>query len=130
MRPETIILTENVGNLKLIDVGFDQRSSLSAADATEDIYSFGKVLSETVAALPEAPAYLRKIAEKCMSPNPADRYRNIHELRMALAHRSDNKLYILIIVFLALMLELLAWLQSPWGPKRPDKTQTETEIVK
>ena len=29
VRPETIIFTENIGNLKLIDVGFDQRESLT-----------------------------------------------------------------------------------------------------
>ncbi|MDE5805123.1 MAG: protein kinase, partial [Paramuribaculum sp.] len=33
IRPETIIFTENIGNLKLIDVGFDQSSHLTPAEA-------------------------------------------------------------------------------------------------
>lgn len=120
VRPETIIFTENIGNLKLIDVGFDQRESLTAADAADDILCFGKVLAETLEHTPSAPAYLHRIAERCTAASSADRYQSIHELRMALAHRSNNRLYIAIIIFLLVMVCLLAWLQSPWGP-RPER---------
>ena len=73
LRPETVIFTENIENLKLIDVGFDQRDTLTAAEATDDILSFGRILSEALDAVPDAPAYLRRIADKCCQPDPKDR---------------------------------------------------------
>ncbi|MDE7460088.1 MAG: protein kinase [Paramuribaculum sp.] len=119
VRPETIIFTENIENLKLIDVGFDQREHLTPADAEEDIYNFGLVLKEVLAEVDGAPSYLHKIAERCTASDPNERYHSIHALRMALAHRSDNKLYIAIIIFLIVMIGILAWFNSPWAPLRP-----------
>lgn len=116
IRPETIIFTENIGNLKLIDVGFDQSEHLTPAEATEDIYSFGKVLSEVLDCVPDAPGYLRKIAEKCIAEDPRQRYSSVHQLRMALAHRSDNKFYIYTIIFLLATIGLLLWFTSAWAP--------------
>lgn len=110
IRPETIIFTENIGNLKLIDVGFDQLDHLSHADTWRDIRSFGEVLNETLDALPTRHPHLRKVAERCMSDDPSRRYRDIQDLKMAIANRSNNRLYIVIIVFLALMTALLGWL--------------------
>lgn len=107
IRPETIIFTENIGNLKLIDVGFDQAQQLSPAAAAEDIHAFGRVLSESLAATPEPPAYLQRIADRCTSGRP---YASVHQLRMALARRSAPYLYIAIIAFLLLMFAILAWL--------------------
>ncbi len=117
IRPEIIIFTENIENLKLIDVGFDQCQNLTPAEATEDIHSFGKVLAVVLDAVPDAPTYLRKIADKCLSEDVNQRFSNVHQLRMALAHRSNNKFYIAIIAFLLLMIGLLIWLSSPWAPK-------------
>lgn len=119
VRPETIIFTENIENLKLIDVGFDQREHLTPADAEEDIYNFGLVLKAVLAEVPDAPAYLYKIADRCTADKPEERYHSIHALRMALAHRSDHKLYIAIIIFLIVMIGILAWFNSPWAPSRP-----------
>ncbi len=117
IRPETIIFTENIENLKLIDVGFDQSEHLTPAEATEDIFSFGSVLSEVLDALPESHPHLRRVADKCMAHDPRQRFRSIHQLRMALARRSDNKFYITIIVFLLLMIAFLLWLSSSWAPE-------------
>lgn len=135
IRPETIIFTENIENLKLIDVGFDQSEHLTPAEATDDIYNFGKVLSEVLDNVPNAPGYLRRIAEKCCSDDPQNRYSSVHKLRMALAHRSDNKFYIAIIIFLLLMIAVLTWLSSPWAPKSDviqpqieNTTQTDNSI--
>lgn len=119
IRPESIIFTENIGNLKLIDVGFDQSEHLSPAEATEDIYSFGKVLSEVLVYIPDAPQYLRRIADKCTAADPRRRFRSVHQLRMALARRSNNKFYLAIIGFLLLMIALLVWFSSSWAPNVP-----------
>lgn len=120
VRPETIIFTENIGNLKLIDVGFDQREHLTPADAEEDIYNFGKVLSTVLEQVPDAPAHLKRIAAKCLEENPRRRYPNIHSLRLDIVHRSDNKIYLAVIIFLILMIGLLVWFNSPWAPVKPD----------
>lgn len=116
IRPETIIFTENIGNLKLIDVGFDQSAHLTPAEATEDIYSFGKVLREVLDHTPDAPSYLSRIADRCTASDPRQRFSSVHQLRMALARRSDNKFYIAIIIFLLLMIGLLFWFTSSWAP--------------
>lgn len=116
IRPETIIFTENIGNLKLIDVGFDQSEHLTPAEATEDIQSFGRVLSEALDHLPDAPAHLRRIANKCLAADPRQRFKSVHQLRMALARRSDHKMYIVVIVFLIVMIGLLLWLSSSFAP--------------
>lgn len=116
LRPETVIFTENIGNLKLIDVGYDQRDTLTPADATDDILSFGRILSETLDAMPDPPARLRKIAEKCCQPDPRNRYQTIHQLRMAIAHRSDNRFYLIIIAFLIIMIGILLWVNSSKAP--------------
>jgi len=119
IRPETIVFTENIGNLKLIDVGFDQKSHLSPTDASDDIYNFGKVLSEVIGQLPDAPGYLKRIAEKCMNPDPRHRYPNVHSLRMALAHRSDKWFYIAVAALLVALAALLMWFSSAWAPEPP-----------
>ncbi|MCM1116911.1 MAG: protein kinase [Pseudoflavonifractor sp.] len=121
IRPETIIFTENIENLKLIDVGFDQREKLTPADATEDIYAFGKVLEEVLAQVPGAPAWLRKVAERCTDPDPRRRYRDVVQLRLALLHRTDRKLYLTVIAFLVVMIALLLWLTSPLAPSLPTR---------
>ena len=117
IRPETIIFTENIENLKLIDVGFDQSEHLSPAEFSEDIYSFGRVLQEVLEKIPYAPAHLRRVAERCTAEDPRQRYHDIHQLRMALAHRSTNKFYIYTIVFLLIMIAVLVWISSAWAPK-------------
>ncbi len=120
IRPETIIFTENIGNLKLIDVGFDQKNHLEPADAADDIASYGHVLAEALDHCQERFPHLRKVAERCMKPNPRDRYRDIQALNMALSDKSPSRLPIIIIVFLSIMILLLAWLNSSSRPDTPD----------
>lgn len=116
IRPERIIFTENVGNLKLIDVGFDQQSHLSPAEASEDIYNYGKILEEALDALPASHPELRKVVRRCVNPNPARRYGNIESLRMAIEHRKPSRFYLVVIGFLVAMVILLVWLMSPYSP--------------
>lgn len=129
IRPETIIFTENVGNLKLIDVGFDQKNHLEPADAADDIKSYGLVLSEALDHCPERFPHLRKVADRCMKPNHRDRYRDVQALHMALSDRSPSRLPIIIIIFLSIMILLLAWLNSSNRPKTPDHDTATQHIT-
>ena len=117
IRPERIIFTENIGNLKLIDVGFDQKEHLEPTDAAEDIYNYGLVLKEVLDSIDEDYPNLRKIAERCTDSNPSRRYHDVQDLHLALERRSGNRLYLLIITFLVLMILLLAWIIISDPPK-------------
>lgn len=110
LRPETIIFTENIRNLKMIDVGFDQKQNLTSEDASADVYNFGKVLTEVLDATGETSGHLRRIAERCTNPDPSRRYRDANELRMAIDGNNNRRLYLVIIAFLAVMTVLLGWL--------------------
>ncbi len=112
LRPETIIFTENIGNLKLIDVGFDQLDHLSHKDTSRDIYNFGEILNEALASLPARHPQLQRVADRCLDPNPKRRYHDVHDLKLALTDRSSNRLYIIIIVFLAIMTAILGYLNA------------------
>lgn len=109
IRPETIIFTENIRNLKVIDVGFDQRDNLSHADASEDIYNFGKVLGEVLSATGDRSPRLHKVVERCTAADPRRRFRDVPDLRMAIAGNSNKRLYIVIISFLVVMTAILGW---------------------
>ncbi|MBQ2839437.1 MAG: protein kinase [Muribaculaceae bacterium] len=108
IRPERIIFTENIGNLKLIDVGFDQKEHLEPTDAAEDIYNYGLVLKEVLDNVDGEYPNLHKIADRCTDPNPSRRYRDVQDLHLALERRSGNRLYLMIIIFLVLMILFLA----------------------
>ena len=110
IRPERIIFTENIENLKLIDVGFDQKEHLEPTDAAEDIYNYGLVLKEVLDSVDENYPNLRKIADRCTDSNPSRRYRDVQDLHLALERRSGNHLYLLIITFLVLMVLFLTWI--------------------
>ncbi len=73
IRPETVIFTENIRNLKVIDVGFDQREHLTPADASEDIYNFGKVLGEVLSATGDRSPRLHRVVRTRSTP-PLPRY--------------------------------------------------------
>jgi len=109
IRPETVIFTENIRNLKVIDVGFYQREHLTPADASEDIYNFGKVLGEVLSATGDRSPRLHRVVEKCTAPDPRRRFRDIPDLRMALSGGTNKRLYVVIITFLIVMIAVLAW---------------------
>lgn len=107
IRPESIIFTEDIENLKLIDVGFDQKRSLTPTDVSDDIYNYGMVLREVLDRLGSHNARLRYIANKCIDPDPKRRFRTVEDLRMAIEGRSLTRMYLVIIVFLTLMVIFL-----------------------
>lgn len=110
IRPETIIFTEKIRNLKVIDVGFDQRAHLSPTAAAEDIRSYGMILKEVLDKTDDHNQHLRRIAERCLHPDPRKRFRDVPDLKMALSGRSNKRLYMLIISFLLLMTLILGYL--------------------
>lgn len=125
LRPENIIFTENIGNLKLIDVGFEQRPSLSPQETSDDIYNYGKVLQEVLDATGSNDTTLRRVARKCTEADPRRRYRDMQEVHMALENRNSRRLYILVIAFLAVMVMILAWLNSSRRPRTLIERQPE-----
>ncbi|MDE7380853.1 MAG: protein kinase [Muribaculaceae bacterium] len=103
--PETIIFTEYTENLKLIDVGYDQSSSLTEQDTAKDIESYGKVLEEVLDNLPASLPRLRKIAGKCVdSQHP---YTNIPDIKLAIERRSSSMIYVILCMFIVIMVILL-----------------------
>lgn len=129
IRPERIIFTENIGNLKLIDVGFDQKDHLEPTDADDDIYNYGLVLKETLDSVEDNYPNLKKIAERCTDPNKSRRYRDVQDLHLALERRSGNRLYLLIIIFLVLMIMFLTWLIVINPPKLNEQTSFNTTTI-
>ena len=110
LRLENIIFTENIGNLKLIDVGFEQHASLTPHDTSEDIYNYGLVIKQVLDQSGLEDPVLRRVSDRCIDPDVRRRYRSIHDLRMALANRSDRRIYLMVIAFLSLMVIILVWL--------------------
>lgn len=125
-----IIFTENIGNLKLIDVGFDQKSHITPSDASEDIKNYGEVLMAALDAVGTPHPHLRKVAERCVSADPAKRYPDVNSLRLALVNRKSNTIYLAIIAFLVAMIALLLWLNSSYRPaplSEEDRAEITTE---
>lgn len=108
--PDKIIFTEMTENLKLIDVGYDHKSSLTPQDTADDILAYGKILSEVLDNIPNASPRLRKIANKCIDPDPKRRYSSFLELYLAIERRSSSQLYVWLIAFICAMVGLLVWL--------------------
>lgn len=108
--PDRIIFTEYQENLKLIDVGYDNTDSLTPQDSKEDIQAYGRILTEVLDHLPASLPRLRKIAQKCLSPDHG--YRTITDVQLAVERRSSSQLYIFICVFIAIMAILLIWLAT------------------
>ncbi len=126
IRSERIIFTENVGNLKMIDVGFEQRPALTPEQVSDDIRNFGAIVLVTLDKSGINDPQLRRIAERCIDTKSRRSFRNIHDLRLAVENRHSNRLYVIIIVFLVIMVALLAWLSSPYRPAVPAMEQIET----
>lgn len=106
--PETIIFTEYNENLKLTNVGFDQKDSLSEQDTRKDIASYGRIVNEVLDRLPANLPKLRKIARKC--ENPEQGYRTVADLQLDMERRSSSQLYVLLCVFIIVMAFVLIWL--------------------
>lgn len=116
LTPENIIFTENIGNLKLIDVGYEQKPSLSHQSTYDDIYDYGKVLGAALDAANNHDIILRHVVRRCTDSNRKRRYRDLQQLRLALENRDFKRFYIIIAAFLVVMSLLILWLFSPYAP--------------
>ncbi len=110
IKPERIIFTENIENLKLIDVGFDQKQNLTNVDVADDIYNYGLVLRETMDKSGIDDFQLRRVAVKCLHPNPHRRYNDAQALRLALDGMTNRSIYMGIIAFLLIMIAILVFI--------------------
>lgn len=104
--PESIIFTEYNENLKLINVGYDQTSSLSPQDTEADIRSYGEVLAEVLDNLPESLPRLRRIADR--ATDTSHPYKSFLDLQLDMQRRSSLALYISLAAVIAVVL-LLVW---------------------
>lgn len=115
-----VIFTENIGNLKLIDVGFDQKKVLTHDDTSDDILNYGLLLGQALDALEatgqQADPRLRRAAQRAANPDASKRFRSLSALRLALEPQRTNAIYIAIIVFLLAMIAILLWLNSSAAP--------------
>lgn len=114
LRPESIIFTEKIHNLKVIDVGFDQLEFLSVNETGGDMKQYGDVLEQTLKAVEKNSGvqphhqHLYKVAAECRKDNC--RYHSVQDLKMALNQRSDKNLLVIVVAFLVVMVIILAWL--------------------
>lgn len=112
-----VIFTENIGNLKLLDVGFDQKKSLTHDDTGDDIYRYGILMEKALDAMPDTPhPKLRHVVSKCLGRDGKRPYRNLNELRLDLADNRSNTIYICVIIFLIFVIALLMWLTHLGNP--------------
>lgn len=106
--PDNIIFTEYNENLKLINVGYDHRDRLATQDTKQDIIDYGRLINEVLDNLPEKLPHLRSVARR--AANPEGGIDNIQELKMALHKRSSVSILVWLLVFIAVMLGILLWL--------------------
>lgn len=101
--PDSIIFTEYQENLKLIDVGYDNTSSLSEQDTKKDIESYGEVLGEVLDNLPASLPKLRRISDKCK----AGGYNSITDVQLAVERRSSAQIYVILCIIIAALAAVL-----------------------
>ena len=108
LTPDTIIFTEYNENLKLINVGFDQKDKLSTDMTAEDIRNYGKVLGEVLDHLPTSMPRLRRIANKCQNNDRS--LSSIADIQLAVERSNSSLIYIILILFIVIMVVLLVFL--------------------
>lgn len=109
-----IIFTDEIGNLKLIDVGYDQRRALSHADTSGDIKDFGNIMTQVLEGTGRHDPRMHHIARRASHGT----YHDVQALQMAISGRSNTRIYAAIIVILVCLCAILAWLVAI-APPRP-----------
>lgn len=106
IRPESIIFTENIGNLKLIDVGFDQKQRLSHSDTNDDMRRYGNIMTEVIKTTGRHDPTMQRIADRAAKGG----FHDVQGLLMELSGRSAAKFYLFATIFLAALLAVALWI--------------------
>jgi serine/threonine protein kinase len=128
IKPENILITEADDDVKIIDFGFADADShfleksiggtrlyaspellaSGTTDARSDIYSIGILMKDMF------PGRYGRIARKCASEAPDDRFANISELRAAWdgRHRPAGMIAVLLAIVVVLGAAALLYLRS------------------
>lgn len=108
--PDSIIFTEYTENLKLINVGYDQRESLTPLDTMEDLFAYGTIINEVLDHTPTRIPRLRRIAQRCTATDPIRRFRSFDDLRLSMQRGSSTLLVVVVISVIVLLGVLVCWL--------------------
>ena len=135
---ERIIITEKKRDIKLIDVGFEQRNSLTANDCSGDIYNYGAILNDILDVMSQNKLQqmldpivsmkfhsLRKIASKCMATDTRQGYHDVQELRLDIERKSSGTIYTFVVAFIVVMCAILFWLSSTKAPETKNASRDE-----
>ena len=145
LKPENILITNDGDNVKLLDFGLSDRdahymartlgctpeyaspellSQSTTIDIRSDIYSIGRIMHRLF------DNKLKSIREKCLQPNPEDRYANADDILCALNRRTQARRALSIAVPVLLILPAVFYLGFKAAPPLPITTvQTDTLFI-
>lgn len=142
LKPDNIMLTRIDNDVKLIDLGCCYTDTFAdtmgrtngyaapeqltggQVDARADIYAIGKILST----LPSHHIY-NKVATKCMSTDPRDRYQSVDELRQALSSRRPIVFSLAASVSIIVILGFVLLSKGCATDSAVQKTDTEPAVI-
>ncbi|MCQ2304534.1 MAG: protein kinase [Bacteroidales bacterium] len=116
LKPNNILVTRDGNHAKLIDFGLadtssydilkepagttgfasPEQQSTDKIDNRSDIYALGAIINN----LPNPTVRLRKIAKKCLNPNPEKRFQSAKEIKRKLLDKSSIIISIILLVAL------------------------------
>lgn len=116
LKPNNILVTRDGNHAKLIDFGLadtsnydilkepagttgfasPEQQSSSKIDNRSDIYALGAIINN----LPNPTVRLRKIAKKCLNPNPEKRFQSAKEIKRKLLDKSGIIISIILLIAL------------------------------
>lgn len=106
LSPDNIIFTQEIGNLKLIDVGFDQRQALSHGDTEQDLRAYGNVMTEVLRRTGRRDSRMESIARRASNGH----FRDVQQLEMAIGGNDGIKLFSLAGIAIVAIAVVLGWL--------------------
>lgn len=106
LRPETVIFTDQIGNLKMIDVGYEQQSALSHADTSNDIRNYGNLMLEVLQKTGRRDPHMEAVARRAARGE----FHDVQSMRMAIDGRGDRRLWMLVAGVSVVVAAILATL--------------------